>query len=401
MAKGEDEKPRDRSKKAKAFDTRAVHAASPPDYNAGAVVAPIYQTTTFHFPAELSEARNHGEVHLYTRLRNPTTSQAAQAISELEGAETGRVFASGMGALSCAVLSLLGTGDEIVALEDLYGNTITMLRHLLPQWGIRVRWVPQGASSTVADLVSDSTRLLLMESPTNPTLRVHDVRAWAAAARKAGALLLVDNTFATPVNQNPLDLGADLVMHSATKYLSGHSDVIAGALVGRTEPMERATRWADTLGATLDPMAAFLLIRGIKTVGVRVRRQNETARILVETFSEDPRIEQVLYPGRHSAEEERLASVQMRGRGGMVSLSLRGGRSSARNFLAGLKLIHPASSLGGVESLASLPVETSHRHLTPEERHARGIDDGLVRISVGLEDPDDLADDIRQALSSL
>ncbi len=380
------------------FDTRIVRTGAAPDYNAGAVVPPIYQTSTFHFPTELSEARNLGEVHLYSRLQNPTTTLAAQSLSALEGASTGRVFASGMGALSCAVLSLLRSGDEVVALEDLYGNTVTLLRDVVPKWGIRVTWVPPGDSHLVREHTSGATRLLLMESPTNPTLRVHDIRAWARAAHDVGALLLVDNTFATPVNQNPLALGADLVMHSATKYLSGHSDLIAGALVGNENAVSTATTLADTLGATLDPFAAFLLLRGMKTLGVRVRKQNETAQYLSTRLSEERRIERVHYPGSFSTADERIARAQMRGRGGMLSLSLKGGLRAARAFLRELRLIHPASSLGGVESLASLPVETSHRQLSRAERLARGIDDGLVRISIGIEDRDDILADIQAAL---
>ncbi len=380
------------------LDTRAVRGAAEPDYNAGAVVPPIYQTSTFHFPAELSEARSQGTVHLYTRLGNPTLTQAAQAIASLEGAEQGRVYASGMGAISSVLLSTLRSGDEVVALENLYGNSVTFLRDVLPRWGIHVLLVPEEESSEVARSVTDRTKLLFLESPTNPTLRVHDLSAWAKAAEDAGAFLLVDNTFATPVNQNPLALGAHVVMHSATKYLSGHSDLIAGALVGKAEVLAQTANLSETLGATLDPMAAFLLLRGMKTLGVRVRQHNHNAEAVVEEFSSHPKITNVLYPGRFSEKEEELARRQMRGRGGMVSLVVKGGLPAAHRFLANLRVIHPASSLGGVESLASLPAETSHRQLSAEERARRGIDDGMIRLSIGIEDAADLVADIRHAL---
>lgn len=383
------------------FDTRAVHSGDALDYNAGAVVPPIYQSVTFHFPAELSEAREKGTVHLYTRLGNPTLTNAARTVANLEGAEKGEVFSSGMAAMSSVLLSSLRAGDEVVALEDLYGNTIVALRDLLPRMGIAVKWVSGNDPSAVLGAMSEKTKLLILESPTNPTLRVHDIRTWAKAARSVNALLLVDNTFATPVNQNPLELGADIVMHAATKYLSGHSDIVAGALAGSGASMTKVTEFATTLGGTLDPIAAFLLSRGMKTLGVRMKKHNENAKAIATEFARHPRIEAVHYPGSHSSEEEKIAMSQMRGRSGMVSLVIAGGLPAARSFMSSLTLIHPASSLGGVESLVSLPVETSHRQLTKEDRDRRGIADGLARISVGIEDASDIISDIRAALSKI
>ncbi len=381
-----------------ALDTLAVHSGDAPDLNAGAVVPPIYQTTTFRFPAEFSEAREKGEVHLYTRHRNPSQSRAAEAIATLEGAEAGRVFSSGMAALSSVFFSLLRAGDEVVALEDLYGNTFSLLRELSERWHLSVRWVRAEESASVDQIVTPKTRLLLLESPTNPTLRVHDLDRWARAAAAVGAPLVVDNTFATPVNQRPLAHGATLVMHSATKYLGGHSDVIAGALVGSSAMLEGMDTMFHSLGGSLDPFAAFLLSRGIKTVGLRVHRQNETGRAVAEELARHPRVGRVCYPGSASAEEERIAARQMSGRGGMVSIVLQGGAPAAHRFMHALTLVQPASSLGGVESLASVPAETSHRQLTPEERQRRGIDDGMVRLSFGIEDPADLLADLREAL---
>ncbi len=379
------------------IDTLAVHASDRPDRTAGAVVAPIFQTSTFRYPAAYSEAGKAG-LHHYTRLANPTLAQAAGAIARLEGGQEGRVFASGMGALSAAILGRLRAGDEVVALEDLYGNTVTLLSRELPRWGIHVRWVPGEESAEVERFVGERTRLLVLESPTNPTLRVHDIERWARAARSVGARLLVDNTFATPVNQRPLTLGAGMVMHSATKYLGGHSDILAGALVSPDGSLSELDAFSATLGATLDPLAAFLLVRGLKTLPLRVRRQNENARALVKEFSGHPKVREILYPGLHSREEELLARRQMTGRGGMVSIVLRGGLPAARRFLSGLKVVTVASSLGGVESLVSLPLLSSHRQMSRAERLRRGIDDGLARLSVGIEDASDLIADLRSAL---
>ncbi|MDE1819396.1 MAG: aminotransferase class I/II-fold pyridoxal phosphate-dependent enzyme [Euryarchaeota archaeon] len=384
-----------------AFDTIAVHGAHEPDLNAGSVLPPIYQTSTYHYPAPFSEAREPGRVHLYTRVDNPNQEQAGEVIRRLEGAEAGRVFSSGMAALSAALLGLLKQGEEVVALEDLYGNTVTLLRDDFPRFGLKVRWVPSDRSSDVRSFLSPQTRLLLLESPTNPTLRVHDIGLWARVAHDAGALLLVDNTFASPVNQNPVALGADLVMHSATKSLGGHSDIIAGALAGRTSLLERMDGFAHTLGGSLDPLAAFLLVRGIKTLPLRVRRQNENGRAVVEGLQGHPKVERLHFPGSASDPEEKLCQRQMRGRTGMVSVVVRGGREGARRFMGALRLIHPASSLGGVESLASMPVETSHRQLSLEELHRRGIAEGMVRLSLGVEDPGDLLADLKRALDQV
>lgn len=340
-------------------------------------------------------------MHLYTRLDNPNHTQASEVIRRLEGAEAGRVYASGMAALSAPLLGLLRQGDEVVALEDLYGNSVTLLRDEFPRFGLSVRWVPSESSSEVASFLTPRTRLLLLESPTNPTLRVHDIALWAKAAHGAGALLLVDNTFASPVNQNPLAHGADLVMHSATKSLGGHSDIIAGALVGSEAILQKLDAFSHAAGATLDPMAAFLLVRGIKTLPLRVQRQNENGKAVVEALRSHPKIERIHYPGSASPEEERIAARQMRGRTGMVSIVVRGGREGARRFMGGLRIVHAASSLGGVESLASMPVETSHRKLSAEELARRGIAEGMVRLSFGIEDAQDLVRDLERALEQV
>ncbi|MFI5418299.1 MAG: trans-sulfuration enzyme family protein [Candidatus Lutacidiplasmatales archaeon] len=378
--------------------TRLIHGARRAELNAGAVVPPIYQTSTFHYPPEHSEAAAHGDVHLYTRMSNPTLEVAAELIRALEGAQSARVFGSGMGAISTSLLAHVSAGDRVVALRSLYGGSLELLNGLLPRLGVEVRWVGDEEATSPDEVVTPGTRVALIESPTNPRLRVHDIAAWARACDGAGALLFVDSTFATPVNQNPLGLGADLVLHSGTKYLGGHSDLLAGAVAGPEALIERIDRAHHQLGAVLDPFAAFLLTRGLRTLDVRLARQNETGRRMAKELQGHPKVASVHYPGSASAGEEAVAARQMRGRGGMVSISLEGGRPAAKRFLGHLRLVHIASSLGSVESLVSIPSETSHRHLSPDELRAIGVDEGMVRLSFGIEETEDLLRDVREAL---
>ncbi len=377
--------------------TAVVHGGRRPDYNAGSVVPPIYQTSTFHWPADRSESSDRAEAYLYSRVRNPTVEVPTEVIRALEGGEDARLFGSGMGAITASVLSLLRSGDSVVALAGLYGGTTDFLTDHLPRFGVTVREVSDDAARDPVASVPPGTALVIVESPTNPLLRVHDLAQWAEAAHRAGALLLVDNTFATPINQNPLALGADLVVHSATKYLGGHSDLIAGAVVGSASLIQRIDA-KSYLGAPLDPFAAFLLARGLKTLALRVARQNENGRRVAGAVRAHPAVARVHYPGWGSGEEEAVAARQMRGRGGMLSISLNGGAPAAERLLSSLRLVHPAASLGGVESLASVPRKTSHRHFTSEQLGERGIDEGLVRFSLGIEEPEDLVRDFTEAL---
>jgi cystathionine beta-lyase/cystathionine gamma-synthase len=379
--------------------TRLVHGTRRPELNAGAVVGPIYQTSTFHFPAAHSESADRGRVYLYSRLENPTVEGPTETIRQLEGGEEARLFSSGMGAITATILSLVRSGDEIVALQDLYGGTIDLLTDLLPRFGVRVRFVPTDAAARPEGLLGADTRLVWLESPTNPTLSVVDLRRWADAADAAGALLAVDNTFATPINQTPLSLGVDLVVHSATKYLAGHRDVLAGAVVGPSALLRRIDG-QGYMGASPDPFAAFLLARSLKTLSLRVARQNENGRKVAEALARHPAVRRVFYPGWNNPEQEAIAARQMRGRGGMLSISLRGGPEAVDPFLRRLRFVHVASSLGSVESLASVPAITSHRHLTAAELAARGIDGSMVRLSLGVEEPDDLVRDLTEALDA-
>jgi cystathionine beta-lyase/cystathionine gamma-synthase len=379
--------------------TRLVHGGLRPDLNAGSVVPPIYQTSTFHYPAEHSEAAERGEVYLYSRNANPTVEGPEEVVRELEGGEAARLFGSGMGAIASTVLSLVNPGEEVVALSDLYGGTTELLHSLLPRFGVAVREVTDSDARAPEAVVSNSTRLVCLESPTNPLLRVHDIVRWARAANSVGAILVVDNTFATPINQNPLALGADLVIHSATKYLGGHSDLLAGVVVG-------ASRFVDqidpkrVLGSPLDPFAAFLLQRSLKTLELRMARHNTAGRAVADAIARHPAVARLHYPGRASEEDEAIATRQMRGRGGMVALSLRGGAPAVERFLNHLQIVEVAASLGGVESLVSVPARTSHTHLRAEELAARGIDEGCVRLSLGIEEPDDLVRDLTEALDA-
>ena len=380
--------------------TRLVHGARPPDRNAGSVVPPIYLSTTFRYPAEFSEAGPEG-LRMYSRLTNPTQEVAAELVRGLEGADAARVFGSGMGAISTTLLGLLSPGDELVALDTLYGGTLDLLRDVLPRFGIRVRSVDRAAAREPERAISPATRVAYLESPTNPLLDVHDIRRWATAADAVGALLVVDNTFATPINQNPLALGADLVVHSATKYLGGHHDVLAGAIAGPEELLERLDPTREVLGASLDPMGAYLLARGVRTLHLRVARQNENARAVAEALRGHRNVRRVNFPGWADPESEEIAARQMRGRGGMLSVELSGGSGAVERFLHGLAFVQVASSLGGLETLASVPAITSHRHLAPAERRALGISDVLIRFSLGVEETDDLVRDFRQALDRI
>ncbi|HTT16283.1 MAG TPA: aminotransferase class I/II-fold pyridoxal phosphate-dependent enzyme [Thermoplasmata archaeon] len=378
--------------------TRLVHGGTLPDLNAGAVIPPVYLTSTFRYPAAFSEARERGDVHLYSREGNPTVEGPAELLRQLEGGEAARLFASGMGAIAGTILSLVRSGDTVVASDTLYGGTVALLRETVPGFGVRVRWLNSAEAAEPESSITGPVRLAVVETPTNPTLRVLDLRRWAEATHRAGGLLLVDNTFASPINQRPIALGADLVVHSATKYLGGHSDLIAGALVGSAPLLARIDP-KHHLGAPLDPFVAFLLHRSLKTLQLRVERQNRSGAAVVAALEREPGVLRVDYPGRASPAEEAIAARQMCGRGGMLALTLEGGRPVVARFLEALRIFDVAASLGGVESLVSVPRETSHRVFSDEELAARGISDGMVRLSLGIEETEDLVRDLREAIA--
>lgn len=368
------------------------------------LTTPIFETTTFLFDsaAEVS-AYNEGRSNkfLYSRYGNPTVLAVEETIAALEGAEAAMLLASGMAATSTALLALLRSGDEVVCSAAIYGGTLHLLADLFPRYGIRTRFAGLDELSDPDGLFGERTRVVWFESPINPTLRCVDVAAIAAACRRKGVLSIVDNTFASPINQRPLSFGVDIVMHSVTKYLNGHSDVTAGALAGPAEllrPIERARRM---LGGIIDPQAAYAIGRGLKTLAVRVERHNANAMHVagwLET-QKGSRIEEVYYPGLPSHPDHALAKRQMSGFGGMLCVDVGGGQARAERFFDRLRVFRRAASLGGVESLCSLPVLTSQWGHTDAQLAAAGITRSMARLSVGLEDPQDLIEDLDQALA--
>lgn len=359
------------------------------------VVPPIVQSATF------VGGRGGGEELLYSRYgNNPNQRELGRKLAELEGTEAALVLSSGMSALSMTLLALTRSGDHIVASEDLYGTTRTLLESELPRRGVETTFVDAGRGRGWRDALRPGTRLVYLETPTNPTLRVYDPRPVAKLAREAGIPLVLDATFASPVNMRPVGLGVDVVIHSATKYLGGHSDLVAGVVAGTADLVDEVTRMMKLYGPALDPHTAWLLDRGLRTLEVRVRRQNDTALALARWLEGRPGVARVLHPGLESHPDHALAREILQGFGGMLAFVLEGGGPAADAFVDALELILVAPSLGGVESLVSQPRFTSHVSLSRAEREARGIPDGFVRISVGIENEEDLRADLARALAA-
>jgi cystathionine gamma-lyase len=377
------------------FSTRSIHAGQDADPATGATVVPIYATSTY-----TQEAPGKHKGYEYSRSGNPTRTALETCLASLEAGERGLAFASGLAATT-AVLSLLRPGDEVVAAADLYGGTYRLMERVFKPWGLVSRYTDDPAPAGFARLVTSKTKLVWIETPTNPLLQVLDVAAIAEIAHKAGALLAVDNTFATPYLQQPIKLGADLVVHSTTKYLGGHSDVVGGAVVGRHEQLQPVAFYQNAAGGVPGPFDAWLTLRGIKTLAVRMDRHCANARELAGWLVKQPPVERVMYPGLPGHPGHELAGRQMRDFGGMVSVRLRGGGEGARRFLGKTRLFSLAESLGGVESLVCYPATMTHASIPADVRQARGVDDGLVRLSVGIEDVEDLREDLRQALAAV
>lgn len=376
------------------FATRAIHVGQEPDPASGAVTVPIYQTSTF---AQEAVGRHKG--YEYARTGNPTRTALERCLASLENGSHGLAFSSGMGAES-AIAYLLRGGDHIVAHDDLYGGTSRLFNHLLTGFGVEIDYVDAADPANVARALRPTTRLVWLETPTNPLLRIVDIGAVAAPAHQAGALVVVDNTFASPYLQRPLELGADIVVHSATKYLGGHSDVVLGAIVTRDDTLAARLRFIqNAAGAVPGPFDAWLVLRGLKTLAVRMRQHESNARSVARFLNGHPRIERVLYPGLESHPGHALAARQMQGFGGMISAEVKGGQEAAYRVLSRTKLFTLAESLGGVESLIEHPASMTHASIPPDRRAAIGIGDGLIRLSVGIEDEADLLADLRQALA--
>ncbi len=375
------------------FSTRAIHAGQGPDPTTGATIVPIYATSTF-----TQEAPGRHKGFEYSRSGNPTRAALETCLAALENGERALAFASGLAA-STAALSMLRPGDEVVAAADLYGGTFRLLERVFKPWGLVPRYTEDPSPAGFGAILSGATKLVWIETPTNPLLQVIDIAAVAQEAHRVGALLVVDNTFASPFLQAPLDQGADLVVHSTTKYLGGHSDIIGGAVIGGRAHLEPIAFYQNAAGGVPGPFDSWLTLRGIKTLAVRMERHCLNARTLAEWLVAHPKVEHVYYPGLPQHPNHEVAARQMRDFGGMISIRLRGGAEAAQRMLARTRLFSLAESLGGVESLIGHPATMTHASIPVEIRTARGVDDGLIRLSVGIEDVNDLRDDLGTALS--
>jgi cystathionine beta-lyase/cystathionine gamma-synthase len=376
------------------FETRAIHAGQAPDAATGATIVPVYQTVTY-----TQDAIGQDRGFVYSRSGNPTRQALEMCLASLEGGRFGLAYASGMAAIA-GTMQLVRSGDHVVVADDLYGGSFRLFSKILPGYGVRFTYVDATRLDEVAKAIEPETRMVWIESPTNPMLRLLDVAACAEIARDAGALLVVDNTFATPYLQNPLALGAHVVVHSTTKYLGGHSDVIGGAVVVDDEALFEKLRFAqNATGGVPGPWDAWLTLRGVKTLAVRMRQHEENARHVAEFARGRREIAAVHWPGFADHPGHDLARRQMRGFGGMVTIELAGGPAAARKLCESTRLFSLGESLGGVESLIGYPWSMSHAAFAPDEKRRKGITEAVVRLSVGIEDAGDLCDDLAQALA--
>ncbi|MBA3911595.1 MAG: methionine gamma-lyase [Rhodobacter sp.] len=387
------------------FATRAIHHGYDAQDHLGALNPPVYLSSTFAFEtAEAGGAMFAGaaEGHFYSRISNPTLAHLESRIANLEGAEAGLCTASGMGAITSTLWTFLQAGDEVILDKTLYGCTFAFLTHGLPRFGVKVRPVDLSDPANLAEVIGPKTRIVYFETPANPNNRLVDIAAIAEVAHRHGAKVVVDNTYATPVLTRPIEHGADIVVHSATKYLGGHGDVIAGLVAGRAEDMTqiRLVGIKDMTGAVMSPFSAMLLLRGIKTLELRVKAHSAAALTIARMLEVHPAVKCVHYPGLASFPQAALARRQMSAFGGMIPFEVVGGKAGGIAMMNRLRLIQRAVSLGDAESLIQHPASMTHSTYTPEERAAHGIAEGLVRLSVGLEGVDDILDDLMQALAA-
>ena len=367
----------------------------------GATQVPVVYSAAFAYPdldSWLDVALGRRPGHIYSRNTNPTVQAFETKVRLLEGAQAATSFASGMAAISNTLFTLLSPGDRIVSVKDSYGGTNKLFLEFLPRFGIHVDLLETTDHGRIEAAVAAGCKVVYLESPTNPTLKIMDISRIAAAGHRAGAVVVADNTFATPLNQNPLALGADLVIHSATKFLGGHADALGGVVCGDRELVGRIYHFREITGAALDPMAAFLLIRGMKTLHLRIKQQNESALSIALWLRDHPAVAAVFYPGLETHPQHDIARRQMRGYGGVLSFMLKGGFEAVKRVLPKLRLARRAANLGSVETIAGPPATTSHVECSAEEREAMGIPEGLIRYSVGVEDAKDLIADLGQAL---
>lgn len=379
------------------FGTKAIHAGVEPDPSTGAIMTPIYQTSTY---VQASPAKHKG--YAYARGANPTRNALQKNIAALENGKFGLCFSSGMGATD-AVIKLLSPGDEVITSNDLYGGSYRMFTKVFERFGIKFHFIDLTNADNILTVVNSKTKLLWLETPSNPLMRIIDIQACTALAKKHNALVAVDNTFASPYLQNPLDLGADIVMHSVTKYLGGHSDVIMGALVMNNEKLYQDLAFiANSCGAVPGPQDSFLVLRGIKTLHLRMERHCQNGRKIAEFLKAHPKVGKVYWPGFAEHPNHAIAKKQMRDFGGMISFTLKDDRiEQATKLMENVSVFSLAESLGGVESLINHPASMTHASIPKEERIKNGLSDTLIRLSVGIEDIEDLTADLSQALSTL
>lgn len=384
--------------------TAAVWAGEDDLFMKGAATSPIVNSVAFSYN-NLDEwyavATGKAEGYIYSRNTNPTVRVLEEKIRLLEGGEAATSFATGMAAISNTLFTFLTPGKRVVSLKDTYGGTSKIFLDFLPAYNIDVKLCDTTDHEQIEAEIAKGCDLLYLETPTNPTLKIVDIKRLSTAARKAGAIVVVDNTFATPVNQNPLQLGADLVIHSATKFLCGHSDAMGGVLAGKKELVKKVFQFREINGASLQADPAYMIARGMKTLELRIERQNASALTIARYLKEHPKVKDVFYPGLETHQGHEIAKEQMRGFGGILSFALDGGYELVKKMLPALKLTHLAASLGSVSTLAGPPRTTSHVELTEAQRSLLGIPEGLIRYSVGIENVNDLLSDLEQALKQI
>jgi cystathionine beta-lyase len=377
------------------FGTKAIHAGVHPDESTGAIMTPIYQTSTY-----VQDGVGNHKGYEYSRTLNPTRHALEKNIAAIENGKHGACFGSGLAAIDC-VIKMLNPGDEVISTNDLYGGSYRIFKTIFEKYGIKFHFVDMNNVANVEALVNENTKLIWVETPTNPMMNIIDIEEMAKVAKKANAMLAVDNTFATPYLQNPLDLGADIVMHSVTKYLGGHSDVVMGALVTADDEIAKEMyRIQNSTGAVTAPMDSFLVLRGIKTLHIRMQRHCENGEKIAHFLTTHPKIDNVYWPGFEIHPNHDVAKKQMRGFGGMISFTLKGNKmEDAHEIVKKVELFALAESLGGVESLIGHPATMTHASIPKEEREKTGVVDSLIRLSVGIEDVEDLIEDLKQALA--
>jgi len=382
-------------------ETEAVRGAADLSKKNGPLATPIYQTSTFEVSDSEQQVRATHTDMFYTRYGNPTHTVVENAIARLEGADAALLFASGMTAITTSILSLVKAGDHIVSQRDIYGGVTKFFTQWLPKLGVETTLVDSTDYAQHERAIRPNTKILYLESPTNPTLRVIDLKRVSAIAKQHNLVSMIDSTFATPINQRPTEFGLDLVLHSGTKYFGGHSDLICGIAIGRQDLIDRIHETRTTLGGNMDPHAAWLLLRGIKTLAVRVQRQNDSALRIAQFLAKHPQVRRVNYPFLESSPSYGLATQQMSGGGGVLSFELEGTAEETRRFAEALSLFTLAPSLGGVDSLVTVPVLTSHAMISADERKKMGVTEQLVRLSVGIENSEDLIADLEHGFAAV